>query len=123
MQVTTPHVAPRKGCTTPAPTSTPASGFVVYSRTQRCLEARPVSSFTNGRRLEPSDPLEDCSNQCFYDAGLALSYYFAVEDGVCYCCQTWCVKGTVCLTTLCFVSGPYSSSKSIHARAYSHPHY
>ena len=50
-----------------------------------------MSSFYGRRLGGASDPLEDCYGQCYYDAGLPLPFYFAVEDGVCYCCETWYV--------------------------------
>lgn len=81
-------------CSTPAPTPTPAVPFVAYAESERCLEARPVSSFTNRRRLTGgsvgslSDPLDDCYQEC-YAAGLPVPFFFAINDGVCYCCDHW----------------------------------
>jgi hypothetical protein len=89
-------------CRTPAPT--PASPYTLYAPGQRCLEARPVSSFVLRRlkedhqeqagavaRRELSDVTNDCYRRC-YDAGLSLPFYFATKSGTCYCCETWYVR-------------------------------
>ena len=80
-----------KGCPSLAPTPTPPVGFAVYGTNQRCINARPASSFRR-RRLTAANETQliDCYRQCYYGAGLPLPFYFTVdENGICYCCDKW----------------------------------
>lgn len=83
-------------CPTPAPTPTSQvqSFFELVGPNQRCLEYRPVSSFSTRRQLEAGagdggSALVDCARQC-YDKGLPVPFFFAINDGACYCCEIWC---------------------------------
>ena len=97
-------------CTSPAPT--PQAAFVLYGKSQRCIEARPWYTFGNRRHramlarergegdaaaaaaagtirsLGPADSLDECAAACA-SVGLQPRFYFAVAQGECWCCPTW----------------------------------